>query len=107
MENSPVNLDRMIAQKLQSGSGIYRPYIAKAIRDVKKPDTIRDFRMGVSELGPSTLGLSIWEQQIMAYTDEQRGAVMEYLKLVKAAIELNGLSVEYVAEKGVPPARRL
>lgn len=106
MENSPVNLDRMIADKLQSGSGIYRPYIAKAIRDIEKPWPIRDFRLGVAEIGPSTLGLSIWDNQVMAYSDEQRGAVMDYLKKVKAVIELNGLEVQYVAEKGDPPARR-
>jgi hypothetical protein len=106
MENSPVDLDRLIAQKLQQGTGIYRPHIARAIREIPKPDNIKDFRMGIAEIGPSTLGVSIWENQVKAYSDEQRGAVMSYVKNVKTAIELNGLSVEYIAQEGDPPARR-
>lgn len=101
-----IDLAAVAQKRLQKGSGIYRAHIARAVRDVPKPDTIMDFRLGITEIGPSTLGISIWDNQVNGYSDDQRGDVMDYLKLVKAAIELNGLEVQYVGEKGDPPARR-
>lgn len=101
-----VDLAAHMQGKLQKGSGIYRAHIARAIREVKKPDNVKDLRVQITELGPSTLGLGIFENQVQAYSDEQRGAVMDYIKLVQAAIELNGLEVKFVAQKGSPPPFR-
>lgn len=104
MENSNIDLDKLIASKLRLGSNIYTDDLATAIRVIPKP--VPDFRLGITELGPKQIGLVIWRDQVEGYNDYQRGDVMDYLKRVKGIVELSGLDCEYVAQEGKPPNRR-
>ena len=100
-QSSPVDLDRLVREKLEQGTGIYTKTLAKAVHEVKKP--FASLRMGVTELGGNTLGLVLWENQIKSLNDYQRGDVMLYAQRVKNVLELHGVDCTYVAVEGDPP----
>lgn len=65
--------------------------MAKAIRKIKVP--VKHFKMDVRGR-PNYLALTVYEDNIMEYTESQRMQVMEYLVLCKQLIESYGVRCE-------------
>ena len=69
----------------------YTVDMAKKIRDVKTPvkGLILDVRAR-----PNYLALTVYESNIMEYSENQRGAVMDYLLLIRQLIMSYGTPCE-------------
>ena len=65
--------------------------MAKKIRDIKCP--VKNLRMDV-RARPNYLALTVYESNIMEYSENQRMAVMEYLLLVRNLIMSYGTPCE-------------
>lgn len=65
--------------------------MAKAVRRVKKP--VRGLVMDIRGL-PEFLCVSVYEENIMEYSDSQREAIMEYLIMVREVIRSYGVPCE-------------
>lgn len=69
----------------------YTVDMAKKIRDIKCP--VKNLRMDV-RARPNYLALTVYESNIMEYSENQRMAVMEYLLLVRNLIMSYGTPCE-------------
>lgn len=65
--------------------------MAKAIRKIKKP--AKGFRMDV-RARPNYLALTVYEENIMEYSENKRAEIMEYLVLCKQLLESYGVRCE-------------
>lgn len=65
--------------------------MAKAVRRIKKP--VKGLVMDIRGL-PEFLCVSVYEENIMEYSDEQRAAIMEYLIMVREVIRSYGVPCE-------------
>jgi len=65
--------------------------MAKKVRDIKPPvkGLILDVRAR-----PNYLALTVYESNIMEYSETQRGAIMDYLLLVRQLIQSYGTACE-------------
>ena len=69
----------------------YTVDMAKKVRDIKPPvkGLILDVRAR-----PNYLALTVYESNIMEYSETQRGAIMDYLLLVRKLIQSYGTPCE-------------
>jgi hypothetical protein len=65
--------------------------MAMAVRRIKKP--VRGLVMDIRGL-PEFLCVSVYEENIMEYSDSQREAIMEYLIMVREVIRSYGVPCE-------------
>ncbi len=82
-------------------SSLYSPTVAKAFREVKKP---LPFTVNLVEL-PDFLYLSVYADEILSFSDDQREAVMMWLLATKKRIEDLGVRCEIAGHDGPPPKR--
>lgn len=52
---------------------------------------------------PNYIGIRVYENQIMAMSDEQRVGIMEYLQLLRITLESFGVKANFDGAKGDPP----
>ena len=78
--------------------------MAKAIRRIKKP--VPNLVMDVKAL-PDFLALTVYEENIMEYSDEQRAAIMNYLVLCRELILSYGVPCELNGETYMPRGGRV
>ena len=69
----------------------YTVEMAKKIRDIKVP--VRNLILDI-RARPNYLALTVYESNIMEYSESQRGAIMEYLLLVRKLIQSYNVSCE-------------
>ena len=69
----------------------YNADMAKAVRRVKKP--VRGLVMDIRGL-PKFLCVSVYEENILEYSDSQRESIMEYLIMVREVIRSYGVPCE-------------
>ena len=65
--------------------------MARAVRRIKQP--VKGLVMDIRGL-PNFLAVAVYEENIMEYNDEQRGAIMEYLIMVREVIRSYGVPCE-------------
>jgi hypothetical protein len=82
----------------------YNIEMAKAIRKIKRPT--KDLKMDV-RARPNYLALTVYEDNIMEYSESKRMQVMEYLLLCKQLIESYGVRCEIEGIKYVPKTQSL
>lgn len=80
----------------------YNENMARNLRKIKKP--VRNLVMDVKAL-PDFLALTVYEENIMEYNDEQRAAVMHYLILCRELIMSYGVRCELNGEAVMPKGR--
>jgi hypothetical protein len=76
--------------------------MARAVRTIKQP--VKGLVMDVKAL-PDFLALTVYEENIMEYADEQRAAIMDYLKTVRNLIKSYGVPCELNGETYIPRGR--
>ena len=69
----------------------YTVDMAKKVRDIKPP--VRGLILDV-RARPNYLALTVYESNIMEYSETQRGAIMDYLLLVRQLILSYGTQCE-------------
>jgi hypothetical protein len=69
----------------------YTTEMAKKIRDIKPP--VKNLLLDV-RARPNYLALTVYESNIMEYSETQRGAIMDYLLLVRQLIQSYGTACE-------------
>jgi hypothetical protein len=73
--------------------------MAKAVRRIKQP--VKGLVMDI-KAGPSFLAVTVYEENIMEYNDEDRAAIMNYLILVRELILSYGVPCEINGELEMP-----
>jgi hypothetical protein len=73
--------------------------MARAIRKIKKP--VKGLVMDIKGL-PNFLAVTVYEENILEYNDNQREAIMGYLILVRDVIRSYNVPCELNGEKYLP-----
>jgi hypothetical protein len=69
----------------------YTVEMAKKIRDIKCP--VKNLKMEI-RARPNYLAVTVFEENVMEYTESQRFQLMEYLLLVRSLIQSYGTPCE-------------
>lgn len=77
----------------------YSKEIAQALRNVQKP--FPQLKISVLEY-PDFLQVNVFENQIMGLSDEQRGAVFDYLIICRDMVQSYGVKCELGGLTGDP-----
>ena len=86
----------------QTGRIVYNISMAKAVRNVKQP--VKGLVMDIKAL-PDFLAVTVYEENILEYSDEQRAAIMQYLILVRDVIRSFNVPCELNGEVYMPRGR--
>ena len=73
--------------------------MAAAVRNIKPP--VKGLVMDIKGM-PNYLAVTVYEENIMEYSDSQREAIMEYLLMVRDVIASYGVRCEVMGVKYLP-----
>jgi hypothetical protein len=77
----------------------YNLEMAKAIRNIKPP--VKGLIVDIKAL-PQFIAVTVYEENIMEYSDSQRENIMEYLLMVRDVIDSYGVRCELNGVKYLP-----
>ena len=77
----------------------YNIEMAKALRELTPP--VKGFVLDMKAM-PDFLALTVYEENIMEYSETQRADIMEYLLTAKKLIESYGVRCEIMGVKYLP-----
>jgi len=86
----------------QTGRIVYNLNMAAAVRRIKQP--VKGLVMDIKGL-PNFLAVTVYEENILEYSDSQREAIMSYLIMVRDVIRSYNVPCELNGETYIPRKR--
>mgnify|MGYP006276678591 CR=1 FL=1 len=97
-------MDELAYKPKETGRIVYSMPMALAVRKIKQP--VKGLVMDIKAL-PNFLAVTVYEENILEYSDNQRAAIMEYLILVRDTIRSYNVPCELHGEVTIPRRNKM